>query len=239
MNRFTSSASSGSSTGSSNEYRHVNRNSRPQRKQLVMNENDFPSLGSSNNSNTSYSSIQNTSWQTTIKEREIEEEEQNKSYINETNSKYWRGVRWKGPMIIRKKPRSISLQESNTTSNTTSSIIVPKRGIEYSRDGVTWYNSWNDTFSEEQLYNIQLEEEREYQEECANILDDYRESGRIESERYYNETGELDGYALAELDRISYEEYAKQFDIQTLSNNGNLEDDEDEANNSDYLEDDN
>ena len=44
-------------------------------------------------------------------------------------------------------------------------------------------------------------------------MNEYSRKLDAESECYYNETGELDDYALAVFAREQYEEYAKQFDM--------------------------
>ena len=196
---------------------------------VVLNERNFPALSINNEP---VPVIEPVSWQSSVKEQSMKDKEKNSSCIDENDSKYWCGVRWIGPMMLRQKPSSVT--RSVISSPNQSSILVPNKGVEYSRDGVTWYGSWDDTFSEEQLYNIHLDKEREYQEGCANRLNDYRETIIKESRLYYEDTGELDGFAIAELERLEYEEYAKQFDT-VISSNDDLEDDDEIID--DYLED--
>lgn len=211
---------------------------------MLTNMDEFPSLdiGKQVNPITEVSSSSSTSstWTLAIKQTVEADEEQHKLYINEADAKYWRGSNWIGPIIIRQKslPDNWYTYMDNATSGSVhaSSFIIPKTGQEYSRDGKHWYNSWNDTFSEEQLYNIRLEEEDEYQEECAIILKDYREDSMNESMRHYDETSELDGYGTAVLERLAYEEYVKYFEY--IDDDILEEFDETSGNNSDYLEDD-
>jgi|TARA_B110000967_G_scaffold201587_1_gene239093 hypothetical protein len=215
--------------------------SRATQKKVVINDHNFPSLSVNSTINSEPAPPrESASWQATVKEQSMKDEEKNSSCIDEMDSKYWCGVRWIGPMMLRQKPSSVAridISSNHLPLSPISSILVPNKGVEYSRDDVTWYNSWDDTFSEEQLYNIHLEKESEYQEGCARRLDDYREASIKESRLYYEETCELDGFAIAELDRLAYDEYAKQFDID-VSSNDNLENDEDDENIGDYLEDD-
>ena len=126
--------------------------------------------------------------------------------IDAQNSKYWKGVNWIGPVIIR----------GNTNSCTESNKTNISR-IEYSRDNIHWRASLEETFTEEQLYRKKIEDEKQEDEEkCEDvyrIMNEYSRKLDAESECYYNETGELDDYALAVFAREQYEEYAKQFDM--------------------------
>ena len=70
--------------------------------------------------------------------------------------------------------------------------------------------------------------------EQYRILEEYKNTLEEEAEKYYEETGELNGYANAYLERIEYEKYAEQF-----NNEMPLEDNEDELDSDEYLEDDN
>jgi len=120
--------------------------------------------------------------------------------INDT--KYWKGTHWTGPAIIRGNTKSSeSRQESNRCR------------IEYSRDNIHWYSSWEKTFSEAQIERRQMEKEQEESEEIYRIMDEYVYRIEEESDRHYRETDELDDYAKAVFARNKYEEYAKQFDM--------------------------
>lgn len=67
-------------------------------------------------------------------------------------------------------------------------------------------------------------------------MDEYANNIEYESERYYNEVGELDDYAKAVLARRQYEEYAKQFELvdevemnennEVIDDDSNLEEDD-------------
>ena len=70
---------------------------------------------------------------------------------------------------------SLISTDTNINQNKESVLISQYNRIEYSRDNVTWHATWNDTFSEEQLYDMKQEEEYEYQERCATILSEYRD----------------------------------------------------------------
>ena len=154
-----------------------------------------------------------STWIKAMKKREEDERNQG-ILINQMDPKYWRGAAWIGPMLMRQEQHPSDWYEYIETvmRGHSNSFIVPSRNIEFSRDGKNWYNSWDETFSDEQLYNICYEEDDAAYYEIVNILDREYERTRDESYKHYLDTGELDRNAIAELERISYEKYAEQFD---------------------------
>ena len=190
---------------------------------------------SNNTSNNTDNVIKESSWKKAIKLRE-EEEGLKEGTINQYDPKYWRGVRWIGPTMMRHKKYSNDWYKhmENVEKSHASSYIIPFREIEYSRDGIKWYPSWNETFSEDQLLRIEEEEENEYKIEQYRILDEYRKRLEHESDLYYEEEGELDGYAIAQIERMEYEKYAEQFDNEPI-----IEEIADDIDSDDYLEDEN
>ena len=148
-----------------------------------------------------------------IKEKLLNQDPMVISEIDVTDSRYWQGIHWTGPIIMR-----------GGTSGSR---------IEYSRDNIQWHSSWEDTFSEALIEQQHMEKEQrreqEEYEEVYRIMDEYANNIESESERYYNEVGELDDYAKAFLARRQYEEYAKQFDVvdevETNENNEVIDED--------------
>ena len=183
----------------------------------------FPGLSSSSSSNTASESVipitrdkpmSKSVWSPQpVKEELLNHDPMVISDIDVTDSRYWQGIHWTGPVIMR-----------GGTSRTR---------IEYSRDNIHWYSSWEDTFSEALIEQQHMEKEqrREHEEyeEVYRIMDEYANTIESESERYYNEVGELDDYAKAFLARRQYEEYAKQFDVvdevETNENNEVIDED--------------
>lgn len=187
-------------------------------KNYVPKEKDFPTLGTTDipkknklvslvSTETCESSETNESnWTSAIKQRE--EEEKELVEIDEHDLKYWRGVDWLGPMMLQ-------YRKSSNNTGICDDSQSPK--LQYSRNGSDWYNSWNETFSKEQQMKIQQtkkeEQEREYWCNWNEGIENYCNERKEESNIFYEETGELDGLAIAELERIDYEIYAKQFEI--------------------------
>jgi hypothetical protein len=198
-------------------------------------EEEFPELIQNDTTNKDTVAT-DSSWQNAMKQREEEENRIKEGSINQHDPKYWRGATWKGPMLIRQKnyPDSWYKYIDKAVKGHASSYLFPFRETEYSRDGTNWYSSWNDTFSEEQLQRIEYEEEEQYKMEQYRILEEYGDRLEEEAEKYYEEVGELNGYAIAYLERMEYEKYAEKYD-----NEMPLEENEDDIDSDDYLEDDN
>jgi hypothetical protein len=157
-------------------------------------------------------------WLKAIKKRE-EDDKKNADLINQSDPKYWRGVNWIGPMLVRQKqfPNSwypyVGIDSASDTSakNQASSFIFPHGDTEYSRNGTRWYKSWEETFSSEQLFRIKCEEDETELYEMANNINEYYAQLEKESDKYFEEYGKLDDLAIAKLDRMEYEQYAEQF----------------------------
>lgn len=154
-------------------------------------------------------------WLEAIKKRD-ETEKALEPPINQYDSKYWRGVNWIGPMLMRHKTKR----------------------IEYSRDGQHWYRTWEDTFSSEQLFRIQCEEEQDEWNRSMAVLDEYCAQCQEESDQYYEDTGQLDDLALAQMRRIEYEEYANQFVYEEEIPDTHIVNQDGSNDYDDYLEDD-
>jgi len=195
-----------------------------------------------------------TSWSDTIKQRE-EDENNNTTGINVNDKQYWSGVQWIGPMFMRARRKTNSTDPNYPTDpsrNKSDDLILhpcpqifntngPVKNIEYSRDSVNWHDSWDETFSDEQLEYIRLDEEETEYFETFKIIEDHRCKVEYESVKYYNEVGELSDYAKAVYNREEYEKYANHIDIQyyehdngvindMLDGSEYLEEEEDEEN---------
>ncbi len=173
---------------------------------------NFPDLGGKHIKNETYdNNKKELIWlKSNETQKDLKLDKLDKFVINNNESKYWKGVEWIGPMLLRK----------NNSENKT----------EYSRDGKNWYKSWNDTFTQEQLQAIEDDEIETMIQRWSYWIVRCNEKQILESDKYYEETGKLDGFAKAELDMIAYDKYAEQFE----------EEEEKEINeeNDEYLEDD-
>jgi hypothetical protein len=219
-----------------NNQRHCSRdlvkNNKPSCDKIDISTEMFPALSSntpptSNISINIFKPMSNSFWSKEPVKDDDGSDEVNANVITNTdlnNTKYYRGAQWTGPVMIRGNIKSFdSVQPSTNRSR-----------IEYSRDNIHWYSSWEKTFSEAHIERRQMEKEQEEYEKIYRIMDEYANIIEEESARYYHEVGELDDYAKAVFARNEYEAYAKQFDlpdeIESIENNENNEYDDEEGN---------
>jgi len=212
------------------------KNKKNQQKELVIVPEDFPEISKSNKDtkNQDESSV----WKETIlKEKEKEKE---KEIININNPKYWRENIWIGPILMKAEKNSKEWCDyiEKAQKGHASSIIFPHKKVQYSRDNKNWYDSLDETFPLEQLEKMNNQKEQEYIEDLnirmnRAITNSYNKR-KEESIRYYEETGDLDDFALAEIEREEYEKYAAKFElddnddeneINEIIDNENIEDD--------------
>ena len=163
-----------------------------------------------------------------------------KSVINLNDPKFWNGLKWTGPMFIRANKMSTDTETylRNAEKSDCSLFIIPYNKPEYSRDEVNWYDSWEDTFTPNQWQSMNGYEDENIWDECFRRIDSLHEERREESNRHYEDTGELDDFAWAEAEAEKYEEYCIKFDEKYGDNRiTNVEDFEDEYDEYDEYED--
>ena len=190
---------------------------------------------------TSTSTTTESRWVLAMKKRE--QEEKCKNIINENHPKYWDGARWRGPMFIRgsykgnyNKRVNRNVVNGKNYENNRSSFLFFHNKIEYSRNDNDWHDSWTNTFTQQQLEKLKQQEAREYHVNCCKVLEQYGNRLEKESNDYYNETGELDEFAKAQVQRMQYEKYAEQFEVVEQDDENSLS--EDYMDDEEYLEDD-
>jgi hypothetical protein len=87
-----------------------------------------------------------------------------------------------------------------------------KNEIKVSRDGINYYNSLYETYTIEEIEKNEKEEFDRDMELMSQRLEALYLKRKKESSDYYYETGNLDSFALAEIDRIEYDKYVEKFD---------------------------
>lgn len=187
---------------------------------------NFPVLESEIVRHIQYEPIKEESnWLKAIETKNILQVNNDIFVIDSNKSKYWKGAQWIGPVMSRQRP----LQE-NTSSET-----IPSLRIEYSIDGKKWYTNRDNTFSREQLQAMENEENDNLICRWSNWIEYTYDKQKQESEQYFYETGEMDGFAIAESNIIDYEIYAEKFEINKEEIEVGLELDE-EDDGDEYLE---
>jgi hypothetical protein len=150
----------------------------------------------------------------------------------------WRGCVWIGPKCVKMEKFSTEKEQQikeymNLASKNASTIIVPFRKTYYSRNNIDWYESWEKTFTKNEWINMNNQLEREEQEELNKRMNEGLEilyqKRKAESDRYYEETGELDDFAIAEIEHNKYEKWLEDFEKQFEENEdaGEISPDED------------
>ena len=81
--------------------------------------------------------------------------ERDDSYIYEKDPKYWDNYIWIGPKFVKVLKYSDNVKKYiKDASKYASSIIMPKQKHMYSRNNRDWYNSWKETFTNEEWENM-------------------------------------------------------------------------------------
>ena len=154
-----------------------------------------------------------------IAEKEAEHDIKCNNINIDNDPKCWKGAQWIGNMLIRENKSHYNhkynlnkdSEEKDSEETKCNKQIISSR-IEYSRNGEKWYDNWDATFSKKQLEAMYDENNKKMIDRWSNWIERDYEKRRLESEEYYNDTGELDRFVIAENEMLEYEEYEKQFD---------------------------
>ena len=159
--------------------------------------------------------------------------------VNVNDPKYWDGPIWKGPVFLKGEKMNEKYKKYiEDASKLCSSIIIPNSKTQWSRDGLHWYNSYDETFSEEHLQAIKdYEWNREMDKFAVRTMELY-EKRREESERNYWEYGEIDSFKWAEIEHEKYEKYCEKLEKE-WEEADKLAAEEEKQDDEEYLEDDN
>lgn len=185
--------------------------------------------------------VSSTNWKDVLDTTQEDNSVKDSDYIiNVNNAKYWDGANWIGPILIRglknvSSPWNKYTILSNLHEGCGDDLYLIDT-IEYSRDGINWYSSWEETFTATQLEKQAFQDEMYEMNERRKLCNENYERIERESYRYYNEIGEMDDYAKAKEERLKYEMYESQFDeeIDELYNDIEMESYEEEDD--EYLE---
>jgi hypothetical protein len=124
------------------------------------------------------------------------------------NPIYWDGPIWKGPVYLKGNKIGENWKKYiEDASKLSSSIIIPNLKTKWSRDGVNWFNSYDETFSPQHLQAIEDYKWEKEMEKFRIRSMELHEKRREESERNYWETGEIDSFMWAEIEHEKYEKY--------------------------------
>jgi hypothetical protein len=164
------------------------------------------------------------------------EKKQMSTTINVNDPKYWEGPIWKGPVYLKGNEIGEKWKKYiKDASKMGSTIVIPNRNTIWSRDNINWHNSYNETFSPEQLQEIEdYELQIEMGQLSARIMN-LHEKRKEESERIYYETGEIDSFMWAKLENEKYEKYCEKLEKE-WEESERLEKENEEIEEEEYLE---
>ena len=138
--------------------------------------------------------------------------------VNVNNPNHWRGSIWIGPHMVRMRKSGSKMTNNNFALegkgyvSPGTVIISTPHPYEHSRDGINWYKSFKETFTEEQLEAIREQEEQDMYNKWCDRSNELYEKRRIESLQYYYETGEEDGFMIAERESREYDAYVERLE---------------------------
>lgn len=169
--------------------------------------------------------------------KKTEKKQMSTTTINVNDPKYWEGPIWKGPVYLKGNEIGEKWKKYiKDASKMGSTIVIPNRNTIWSRDNINWHNSYNETFSPEQLQEIEdYELQIEMGQLSARIIN-LHEKRREESERIYYETGEIDSFMWAKLENEKYEKYCEKLEKE-WEESERLEKENEEIEEEEYLED--
>ena len=169
------------------------------------------------------SDVKDNKWKSIVL-NEIDNDLKSEEGINENDPKYWNGHQWIGPRMVRYVVSDrVTYKNIQNKENT----LTMRKKTEYSRDGIHWYKSWKDTFTPRQLH---LQKKDLWSRPMEGYIDTSMRQineSRIASERYLDERGDYDDYAIVEKWHDDYDRFEEQLTRPENSNKNDNSSDED------------
>lgn len=164
---------------------------------------EFPELSFTNNDDTKTESKYLDICKKLKKENEIK-----KPLIDVNDPKYWKQNKWVGPMMI-KSGKHLKKQKQQFIYN---DVIVPNNKTLYGRDGISWFPSWKETFTDEQWNNMNYQIECEHAYNVINSLCNRYQQDLDNAYHEYYEYGTMNTCLNSHIDLIESEIYADNID---------------------------
>ena len=164
---------------------------------------EFPELSFTNNDDT-----KTESKYLDICKKLKEENETKKPLIDVNDPKYWKQNKWVGPMMI-KSGKHLTKQKEQFIYN---DVMVPTNRTLYGRDGMNWFPSWKETFTDEQWNNMNYQIECEHAYNVINSLCNRYQQDLENAYHEYYEYGTMNTCLNSHIDLIESEIYADNID---------------------------
>jgi hypothetical protein len=144
-----------------------------------------------------------------------EEDEEKKPLVDVHDPKYWDRHRYIGPKLLKSHKQSFQVQTYlREASKYAQTIVIPHKTTIYGRDGINWYSSWKETFTEEQWNNMNHQIEQDTLMRIVDNLSERYEKDLQNAFQLNEESGEVNGCLQCHLDSIEYDKYLEKMENQ-------------------------
>ena len=156
-------------------------------------------------------------------------ESEYKTEFDVKDPKYWNGYIWIGPVF--RKMNKPSQNYNNYLKQATkyaSTIVMPFEKIQYSRDNCNWYNSYKETFTEEEWNNMENQKYNEVLDNFAKKMEDKYNKELEEAYQDYYETGNMNTMVQVDIESKEFDKYLEKLENEYLEDENDLDEEEEE-----------
>ena len=162
-----------------------------------------------------------------IVDNTIESEKTPTIDVNDPNN--WNRHKWVGPVLRKmEKPNSNYSNYLKEATKYASTIVMPFSKIQCSRDGINWYNSYKETFTENEWNNMLQQDLDELNEKYYKKIENKYNKELQEAYEEYYETGDMNTMVQVDIEAKEHEKYLERLEkeIQDYQDENDFDDDE-------------
>lgn len=150
-----------------------------------------------------------------IVDNTIESEKEPIIDVNDPDN--WNKHIWVGPVLRKtKKPNNNYSNYLKEATKYASTIVMPFNKIQCSRDGINWYNSYKETFTEGEWNNMKQQEFDEKMENHSKKMEEkYNKELQAAYQEYY-ETGNMNTMVQVDIEVKEHEKYLERLEKEIL-----------------------
>jgi hypothetical protein len=153
--------------------------------------------------------VKDSKWKSIVL-NEIDNDLKPEEAIQDSDPKYWDGHQWIGPRMVRYTVNDRITYKNIENKENKEHLITIRKKTQYSRNGIHWHKSWKDTFTPRQLHHQRKDLWERPMKLYANTCQRQIDEARIESQRYLEERGDDDDYAIVEKWHDDYDKFEKE-----------------------------
>ncbi len=137
--------------------------------------------------------------------------------INVNDPKNWNKHIWVGP-VLRKmnKPNNNYSNYLKEATKYASTIVMPFNKIQCSRDGINWYNSYKETFTEDEWNNMKQQELDEITSKYEKKMEEKYNKELEAAYKEYYETGIMNTMVEVDIEVKEHEKYLERLENEIL-----------------------